>query len=199
QFTGEEQMKIVRNLSGGEKSRLRLCELMYDPLNMLVLDEPTNHLDLLSREWIEEAVEAFTGTLLFVSHDRYFVSRFANRIIYLENGKYMDFKGSYEDFLAYREKHPIMEEAPVEQPKEKKEKPKQKGGTKNLTKKLATLEREIAQLEAKSAELDEQMNAAAADPSKLMELIAQKEETETTLMEKMEEWEEISTQLEAAE
>ena len=100
QFTGEEQMKIVRNLSGGEKSRLRLCELMYDPLNMLVLDEPTNHLDLLSREWIEEAVEAFTGTLLFVSHDRYFVSRFANRVIYLENGRYIDFKGRYEDFLA---------------------------------------------------------------------------------------------------
>ena len=198
QFTGEEQMKIVRNLSGGEKSRLRLCELMYDPLNMLVLDEPTNHLDLLSREWIEEAVEAFNGTLIFVSHDRYFVSRFANRIIYLENGKYMDFKGSYEDFLAYRESHPIVHDLPVEQPKEKKEKPKPKGGTKNLAKKLATLEREIAQLEAKSAELDEQMNAAAADPSKLMELIAQKEEAETMLMEKMEEWEEVSTQLEDA-
>ena len=66
-FSGEDQLKIVKNLSGGEKSRLRLCELMYDPLNMLILDEPTNHLDLLSREWIEEAVEAFTGTLLFVS------------------------------------------------------------------------------------------------------------------------------------
>ena len=199
QFTGEEQMKIVRNLSGGEKSRLRLCELMYDPLNMLVLDEPTNHLDLLSREWIEEAVEAFTGTLIFVSHDRYFVSRFANRIIYLENGKYMDFKGSYEDFLAYREAHPIEHDLPVEQPREKQEKPRPKGGTKNLAKKLATLEREIAQLEARSAELDAQMNAAAADPAQLMELIGQKEETEAVLMEKMEEWEEISTQLEAAE
>ncbi|MFR4979276.1 MAG: ABC-F family ATP-binding cassette domain-containing protein, partial [Butyricicoccus sp.] len=62
-FSGEDQLKTVRMLSGGEKSRLRLCELMYDPLNMLILDEPTNHLDLMSREWIEEAVEAFTGTL----------------------------------------------------------------------------------------------------------------------------------------
>ena len=199
QFTGEEQMKIVRNLSGGEKSRLRLCELMYDPLNMLVLDEPTNHLDLLSREWIEEAVEAFTGTLLFVSHDRYFVSRFANRVIYLENGHYIDFKGSYEDFLAYRETHPLMEEAPVEQPREKKEKPRPKGGTKNLSKKLATLEREIAQLEARSAELDGQMNEAAADPARLMELMAEKEKTEAALLEKMDEWEEVSTQLEEAE
>ena len=199
QFTGEEQMKIVRNLSGGEKSRLRLCELMYDPLNMLVLDEPTNHLDLLSREWIEEAVEAFTGTLLFVSHDRYFVSRFANRVIYLENGHYIDFKGSYEDFLAYREAHPLLEDAPTEQPREKKEKPRPKGGTKNLSKKLATLEREIAQLEAKSAELDGRMNEAAADPARLMELMAEKEETEAALLEKMDEWEEVSTQLEEAE
>ncbi len=103
-FSGEDQLKVVRMLSGGEKSRLRLCELMYDPLNMLILDEPTNHLDLMSREWIEEAVEAFTGTLLFVSHDRYFVSRFATRIIYLENGTYTDFTGDYEAFLAYRER-----------------------------------------------------------------------------------------------
>ena len=74
QFIGETQLKTVDMLSGGEKSRLRLCELMYDPLNLLILDEPTNHLDLASREWIEEAVEAFDGTLLFVSHDRYFVA-----------------------------------------------------------------------------------------------------------------------------
>ena len=90
QFTGETQMKTVDMLSGGEKSRLRLCELMYDPLNLLILDEPTNHLDLASREWIEEAVEAFDGTLLFVSHDRYFVERFATRVLYLENGRLID-------------------------------------------------------------------------------------------------------------
>ena len=95
QFTGETQLKTVDMLSGGEKSRLRLCELMYDPLNLLILDEPTNHLDLASREWIEEAVEAFDGTLLFVSHDRYFVERFATRVLYLENGYLTDFIGSY--------------------------------------------------------------------------------------------------------
>ena len=102
QFTGETQLKTVDMLSGGEKSRLRLCELMYDPLNLLILDEPTNHLDLASREWIEEAVEAFDGTLLFVSHDRYFVERFATRVLYLENGYLTDFIGSYSAFLDWK-------------------------------------------------------------------------------------------------
>ena len=114
-------MKTVDMLSGGEKSRLRLCELMYDPLNLLILDEPTNHLDLASREWIEEAVEAFDGTLLFVSHDRYFVERFATRVLYLENGRLIDFIGSYSAFLDWRAKGggalPEAETAPV--PKKK--------------------------------------------------------------------------------
>ena len=69
---GEDVFKSVSTLSGGELSRLKLCMLMMDSINLLVLDEPTNHLDVSSREWIEEAVEAFDGALLFVSHDRYF-------------------------------------------------------------------------------------------------------------------------------
>lgn len=197
QFSGEDQLKIVSKLSGGEKSRLRLCELMYDPLNMLILDEPTNHLDLLSREWIEEAVEAFTGTLLFVSHDRYFVERFATRIIYLENGKYIDFTGSYADFLNYRERLKASEPVIKKQPQEKKEKPKQKGGTKNISKRLNVLEREITNLEKEQAELDELINQSAADANKLMELLNKKEELEMNLLEKMEEWEKLSEELES--
>lgn len=196
QFSGEDQLKIVNKLSGGEKSRLRLCELMYDPLNMLILDEPTNHLDLMSREWIEEAVEAFTGTLLFVSHDRYFVERFATRVIYLENGKYIDFTGSYADFLNYRERLKASEPVTQKQPKEKKEKPKQKGGTKNISKRLNVLEREITNLENEQAELDELINQSAADANKLMELLGKKEELEMSLLEKMEEWEKLSEELE---
>ena len=196
QFSGEDQLKIVNKLSGGEKSRLRLCELMYDPLNMLILDEPTNHLDLMSREWIEEAVEAFTGTLLFVSHDRYFVERFATRVIYLENGKYIDFTGSYADFLNYRERLKASEPVTQKQLKEKKEKPKQKGGTKNISKRLNVLEREITNLENEQAELDELINQSAADANKLMELLGKKEELEMSLLEKMEEWEKLSEELE---
>ena len=195
QFSGDDQFKLVSKLSGGEKSRLRLCELMYDKLNMLILDEPTNHLDILSREWIEEAVEGFAGTLLFVSHDRYFVSRFANRIIVLMDGEMIDFTGSYEQYLAFREKK-AAEKAASAAPKVKKEKPKPKGGTKPLEKKIAKIEREIADLEQKSAEIDDAMVQAGSDPGKLMELSEQKDEVETALMERMEQWEEWSAQLE---
>ncbi|MDO4174264.1 MAG: ABC-F family ATP-binding cassette domain-containing protein [Eubacteriales bacterium] len=195
QFSGEDQLKPVSKLSGGEKSRLRLCELMYDKLNMLVLDEPTNHLDILAREWIEEAVEGFTGTLLFVSHDRYFVSRFASRIIVLMDGEMIDFTGNYEQYLAFRERK-AAEKAAAAVPKPKKEKPKPKGGTKQLEKKIAKLEREIADAEAQSAALDAQMEAAASDPHELFTLSEQKEAVETQLMELMEQWEQLSAQLE---
>lgn len=198
-FSGEDQLKIVRMLSGGEKSRLRLCELMYDPLNMLILDEPTNHLDLMSREWIEEAVEAFTGTLLFVSHDRYFVSRFATRIIYLENGTYTDFTGDYEAFLNYRERQKAasaMQKTEAAPTPAKTEKPKPKGGTKNIAKKVAVLEREIAQLEDRITELDTEMAACGADAGRLMELMHTREETESELIDKMAQWETLAEQIE---
>lgn len=200
QFSGEDQLKTVATLSGGEKSRLRLCELMYDPLNLLILDEPTNHLDLLSREWIEEAVEGFTGTLLFVSHDRYFVSRFATRVIYLENGTFTDFQGTYDEFLIWRESNPPVQ--PEQRPEKTAPRPeKQKtrgGGTKNLTKRVAVLEREIAALEAQLSELDTEMQACASDPERLCELIARREESDALLTEKMEEWESASAALEQA-
>ncbi|MBR5572446.1 MAG: ABC-F family ATP-binding cassette domain-containing protein, partial [Oscillospiraceae bacterium] len=91
QFRGEDVFKSVSVLSGGEMSRLRLCMLMDEEINFLILDEPTNHLDIASREWIEEAVEAFDGTLLFVSHDRYFINRFATRIWELADGTITDY------------------------------------------------------------------------------------------------------------
>lgn len=198
-FSGEDQLKTVRMLSGGEKSRLRLCELMYDPLNMLILDEPTNHLDLMSREWIEEAVDAFTGTLLFVSHDRYFVSRFATRIIYLENGTYTDFTGDYEAFLSYRERQKAANAVPkteVAPAPTKSEKTKPKGGTKNIAKKVAVLEREIAQLEEHLTALDTEMAACGADAGRLMELMHTREQTESDLIEKMAQWETLAEQIE---
>ena len=91
-FSGEDVFKSVSTLSGGEQSRLRLCMLMDDKINLLVLDEPTNHLDIASREWIECAIDEYEGTLLFVSHDRYFVDKFATRVWELEGGVIRDFK-----------------------------------------------------------------------------------------------------------
>ncbi|MCB6365983.1 ABC-F family ATP-binding cassette domain-containing protein [Intestinibacillus massiliensis] len=207
-FSGEDQQKLVRSLSGGEKSRLRLCELMYDPLNMLILDEPTNHLDILSREWLEEAVEGFTGTLLFVSHDRYFVERFATRVIYLEEGGYTDFAGTYEEFLAWREKGGALPVAAAPAPAPKKRAPtlddvpkppeKKKGGTKNLQKLLGSIEREISQLEAQSDALEQQMADAASDSQRLLELMNEKEACDEALAAKMDEWEAVSVELDGA-
>ena len=101
-FRGEDVFKPVSALSGGEQSRLRLCMLMDEKINLLILDEPTNHLDIQSREWIEEAVEEYEGNLLFVSHDRYFIDRFASRIWMLEDGHITDFRGNYQEYQAAR-------------------------------------------------------------------------------------------------
>ena len=106
-------------LSGGEQSRLRLCMLMDDEINFLILDEPTNHLDIASREWIEEAVEAYDGTLLFVSHDRYFINRFATRIWEVANGTITDYPMG---FAQYRQVKAQEEAEKTEAPKPVKEK-----------------------------------------------------------------------------
>ncbi len=98
QFQGEDVFKSVSVLSGGELSRLRLCMLMDEEINFLILDEPTNHLDIASREWIEEAVEAFDGTLLFVSHDRYFINRFATRVWELADGTINDYPMGFAQY-----------------------------------------------------------------------------------------------------
>jgi ATPase subunit of ABC transporter with duplicated ATPase domains len=85
-FTMADVSKKIGSLSGGEKSRLKLALLMQDKINFLILDEPTNHLDIESREWIEEAVADFDGTLLMISHDRYFIDKFASRVWRMEGG-----------------------------------------------------------------------------------------------------------------
>lgn len=97
-FRNEDVNKSVGSLSGGEKSRLRLCILMQGEVNLLLLDEPTNHLDIDSREWLEAALEEFGGTIVFISHDRYFINRFATRVSLLEKGRITDYYGDYEYF-----------------------------------------------------------------------------------------------------
>ena len=186
QFKGEDVFKPVSALSGGEQSRLRLCMLMDAKINLLILDEPTNHLDIQSREWIEEAVEEYEGNLLFVSHDRYFIDRFATRIWMLEGGHITDFKGTYQEYLAMRQRQKNQPQpaaqVQAQAPKEKKEKPKRPGGTKNLEKEVAAAERAVAKAEERMFDLTQEMEAAAADYLKLQDLYEQKATIPLTLL-----------------
>ena len=197
-FRGEDVFKPVSALSGGELSRLKLCMLMMDSINLLVLDEPTNHLDVHSREWIEEAVECFDGALLFVSHDRYFISRFADRIWTLENGGITDFRGDYEALRAKQKRdeelRSVIKPEPVKKPKQ--DKPKATGGTKNVEKQLKVVERDIAKTEERLAQLDADMEANATDYQKLQSLMEEKSQVEDHLAQLYEKWEELSLQLE---
>lgn len=198
-FRGEDVFKPVSALSGGEQSRLRLCMLMDAKINLLILDEPTNHLDIQSREWIEEAVEEYEGNLLFVSHDRYFIDRFATRIWMLEDGHITDFKGTYQAYLARKARLATLSvPAPVKEEKPKKEKPKRPGGTKNLEKEVSAAERAVSKAEEQLEELSRQMEEAASDYKKLQELYEQKEQLEAELLDLYARWEDLSAKLEEA-
>ena len=190
-FQGEDVFKQVGNLSGGEQSRLRLCMLMDEKINLLILDEPTNHLDIASREWVEAAIEEFEGVLLFVSHDRYFIEKFAERIWLLEDGTIRDFPCGYQKYRSILEHEAAAKPAPTVEVKPKKEKPK--GGTKESEKLVRRLEREIEKQEAAIAELDARIEAAAADYQELTRLLGEKETEENALMELMEQWEAAQT------
>ena len=201
QFTGEDVFKSVSVLSGGELSRLRLCMLMDESINLLILDEPTNHLDIDSREWLEQAVEDFDGTLLFVSHDRYFINRFATRVWELEDRAVTDYPMG---FMQYRQ---VREEArraapPAAVPAQpKKPAPVGRGSRSRQAarKQLTICETAISRLEASVAALDRDMEAAACDAEKLGELYRQRQEVESQLEQEMTRWEELSLQLEEQE
>ena len=196
-FRGEDVFKSVSTLSGGEQSRLRLCMLMDSQINLLILDEPTNHLDIQSREWIEEAVEEYEGNLLFVSHDRYFIDRFATRIWMLEDGHITDFKGTYQEYQAAKAKKAAPVPPPVKE-EPKKEKPKRPGGTKTLEKEVAAAERAVGKAEEEMYDLTLQMEEAAADYLKLQELYEKKEALEEEILKLYARWEDLAAQLEEA-
>ena len=200
-FEGEDVFKPVSALSGGEQSRLRLCMLMDEDINLLILDEPTNHLDIASREWIENAVAEFPGTLLFVSHDRYFIDQFADRIWELEDGHISDFKGSYGQFKAMKQR---QTEAQIKEPSKSKEKKRReltpetakKKNIRNLEKQITRLEREIEKQEGLLADYDEQIQAAATDYAELSRLMAEKDQAQEVLDGMYAQWETLSAGLE---
>ena len=195
QFQGEDVFKSVSSLSGGELSRLRLCMLMDEQTSFLILDEPTNHLDIAAREWVEEAVEAFDGTLLFVSHDRYFINRFATRIWDLSGGTVTDYPMGFTQYQSVKAQE--KQEPPA--PREKKAATRPAKGNRSqqaARRQLTICENTIAKLESEIADLDGQMQQVGRDPDKLAEVYAKKLETENTLQEQMARWEELSLQLE---
>lgn len=192
-FRGEDVFTPVGTLSGGEKSRLRLCMLMGSDINFLILDEPTNHLDIASREWMEDALSDYEQTLLFVSHDRYFIEKFATRIWALADGRINDFRGGYSEFCQWRDRQEVFRqnERAAQKKKEPKAEPKKKPVQGN-DKAIAKAEREIAKLEAKIAALDAEAEANGSDYQKLMELSAEREGLENELLELYEQWEELN-------
>lgn len=188
-FFGEDVFRKVENLSGGQKSRLKLCQLMMQDLHFLILDEPTNHLDIDSREMLEEALDDFSGTIFFISHDRYFINKLADRIVALDSGKLIDYLGNYD---YYREKRtspiqtvpvinktqkPVIETVlhPVNQQKHKE-------------RRIVKLEEEIEILQKFIQEKDEYIQEWSSNHEKLQIAFAEKEALQINLDRLMEEW-----------
>ena len=185
--------KPVSVLSGGEQSRLRLCMLMDGEINFLILDEPTNHLDIASREWIEEAVESYDGALLFVSHDRYFINRFATRIWELANGTITDYPMGFTQYRQMKAQEAAEKAEPPRPAKEKAERPvRGNRAQQNARRQLTICERDIARAEERISALEADMEAAACDYEKLTELTAEREAAQGELDALYERWEQLS-------
>ena len=198
-FRGEDVLKPVSVLSGGEQSRLRLCMLMDDEINFLILDEPTNHLDIASREWIEEAVEAYDGTLLFVSHDRYFINRFATRIWELSDGTITDYPMGFAQYRQVKAMEEAEKAEPVKPVKEKivTERPQRGNKAQQAARRQLTIcERDIARAEERIAAFDSEIEAAACDYEKLNALLKEKEAAQGELDALYERWEQLSEEAE---
>jgi len=189
-FFGEDVFKRVADLSGGEQSRLRMCILMHDEINLLILDEPTNHMDIAAREWIEEAVKEYGEALLFVSHDRYFINKFATRIWELENGVLTDYRCSFADYRALKA---AQKQSPVNSAAQKKTEHKAKQKKQQSPEKLlAKLEREISALEEEISRIEAQREEFSTDYQRLMELDEEAAQLTGQLDSKYLEWETIA-------
>ena len=202
-FSGDDVKKSVGMLSGGEKARLLLAKLSMENNNFLILDEPTNHLDIDSKEVLENALIDFDGTLLFVSHDRYFINRVATHVLELsENGSTL-YLGDYDYYVDKKAEMEInqMEEAstsnqakessPVNDYQAQKESQKE---VRKLMRQIENLEAEIEELESQSQAISEQM-LETNDAGKLMELQAELDKISNRQEEAMLEWEELSEQV----
>ena len=208
-FMAADIMKKVGVLSGGEKSRLKLCLLMQDDVNLLLLDEPTNHLDIASREWIENALAGFEGTMLFVSHDRYFLNKFADKIWSMENGEITRYDCGFEEYLettrpaAARTKNAARPETPTEKNEKRRPRPAKtppgrpmkasphlsKAVTDRPAKKVP-VEKRISEAEAELRRIEAAVNSAlsTSEYSKISELYKEKSALEKRIDALYDEW-----------
>lgn len=206
-FTGEDVFKRVSDLSGGEKGRLSLAKLMLSEANLIILDEPTNHLDMASKEILENAINNYTGTVLYVSHDRYFINQTANRILELTNTKLINYLGNY-DYYEEKKEELTATFAPKEE-KTKAEKTTSSNKQDYLERKaeaarIRKLKNDISKVEEKIKKYEDRLNELdemVADPSvstnsaKLNEIGKEQNEISDKLDKLMEEWEILSDQL----
>ena len=210
-FTGDEVYKRIQDLSGGEQGRVSLAKLMLSDANFLILDEPTNHLDIQGKEVLEEAIRNYEGTVLYVSHDRYFINKTATRIIELFSNRFDNYIGNYdyyiekkEDVRAYGELQQ-KDKIPSEtiDPEEKESKRLDWENQKELSAKrrkwqnaLQKAEEKIAKLEERKEELTASMEEVGSDVGRLMEIHREQEAIEKELEEQYAIWEESSLELE---
>ena len=216
-FTGDDVYKRIQDLSGGEQGRVSLAKLMLSDANFLILDEPTNHLDIQGKEVLEEAIRNYEGTVLYVSHDRYFINKTATRIIELFSNRFDNYIGNYdyyiekkEDVRAYGElqqKDKIPAEAidpeTLQRLEEKESKRLDWENQKELSAKrrkwqnaLQKAEEKIAKLEERKEELTASMEEVGSDVGRLMEIHREQEAIEKELEEQFAIWEESSLELE---
>ena len=203
-FTGDDVFKPIQALSGGEKGRVSLAKLMLSEANFLILDEPTNHLDITSKEILEEALSNYEGTVLYVSHDRYFINKTATRILDLTNQKLVNYIGNYDYYLEKKEEltqiyAPDMQEAPAETKTSavKLDWKQQKEEQARLRKKendLKKTEAMIEELETRDSEIDEEMAKpeVATNVAECVRLSKEKAEIAQKLEELYKKWEELA-------
>ena len=201
-FTGDDVYKRVGDLSGGEKGRLALAKLIYTQCNVLVLDEPTNHLDIPSREALENALEAFPGTILTISHDRYFLDRVATQILFFDGrGKTEHYNGNYSEFHEWQTANRNQpqddferKEKSVQQKKEKQPAASNEQKPKRKLRQPEIIEAEIAALEQRMSDLTAQMSQPeiAGNPQRFAEINRLYQQTESNLSGLYKEWEEAA-------
>lgn len=193
QFKQEDVFKEINVLSGGEKGRVVLCKLLLKQANLLILDEPTNHLDISSKEVLEDALNSFDGTILFISHDRYFINKIANKVLDFNQDHSQLIDGNYDTYLV--RKHPG--ESTVMPKKETQVSRISEQEQRKMKNTLKSVERKISELEEKQAAFDEELASEEVinDYQKYNDLVSQKEALEEELNTLLEQWESLSEAL----